>query len=375
MKIPVDTQGLNPARRGSDRPLIGLLLAHAATGEPLNAAAGRQFGWQAMGNDERQFQWALRGGLGPLLHHAIRDDDSHLPAPWREALLSADLTARVRHADWVDTLLQVVDACERLQIEATLLKGISVSEQFYPEEHFRPMADVDVLIPEQALSRVESVLLDEGFIRVEFPPIDGLHHGAPLRHAQRDTIVELHRSLFPNDSALCSGTVFNPAQVARRSVASTYHGRPVARLSPELQLVYIAASWFNDLTHHKVQPGFLATLFDAVYLLAAAGGTLDWSRLLQSLDNEMARASLYAMMSYLPRHGVQALPPAILARLDTTRRLVGPIQLKWIHEMLDRYLIGGRPWDFVLPPPVPGRYSPGHQFEKRVLGRLRRQPA
>jgi len=47
--------------------------------------------------------------------------------------------------------------------------------------------------------------------------------------------------------------------------------------------------------------------------------------------------------------------------------LVGPLQVRLIHAMLDRHLIGGRRWRLALPPPVPGRYSLLHQFDKRVL--------
>jgi len=158
-----------------------------------------------------------------------------------------------------------------------------------------------------------------------------------------------------------------------RSIWSHYHGRPVKRLTPELQLAYIASSWFNDLTRCKVHPSFIASLFDGIYLLAASGRTLNWSGMLEWLDNDMAKASLYAMATYLPRFGVEQPPPAALVQLASTQSLVGPIQLRMIHRMLDRHLIGGRPWDLALPPPVPGRYSLVHQFKKRVLSRLPRR--
>ena len=58
--------------------------------------------------------------------------------------------------------------------------------------------------------------------------------------------------------------------------------------------------------------------------------------------------------------------------LASRQRLLGPIQLRLIHKALDRYMVGGRQWDLPIPPPVPGRYSPGHQIRKRMLSRLRR---
>ena len=351
-------------------PLLARLLAWAATGAPVSWSEEQSPHPPAA---DAQLGWVLEGGLGALLHYAL--GDGRLPPRWRDALLSADLTARVTHGNAADTMLELIEVCEQLRLQPTLLKGISVSEQFYPAEHLRPMADIDVLLPAAAGVAFEAALQARGYRRLDYPAMAGHHHGAPLRDPRRRTIVEPHTVLFPDDSALRAGVTFSRANVEARSVESHYHGRPVRRLGAELQLVYMAASWFNDLTQCKVEPSFSATLFDAVYLLAACGQTLDWSGMLEWLDNEMAQASLYAMATYLPRHGVEPVPRAVLARL-ASQGLVGPLQLRLIHAMLDRYLIGGRRWDLVLPPPVPGRYSLPHQFEKRVLGPLlRRSPA
>jgi hypothetical protein len=355
------------------RPLLGQLVAYAANGTPL-LGPGASFGWRVAGADARQFQWALDAGLGPLLYRATSNGFDAVPRAWRDALLGADLSARVRHAALVESALEVVAACGSARVRPTLLKGISVSEELYPAEHLRPMGDIDVLVPAASYEHVERALLDRNFRRLDYPEFDaGHHHGTPLCHASRLTVVELHTALFSDDSPLREGSTFAPSNVAAQSTDSRYHGEPVLRLSRELQLVYIASSWFNDLTRLKFQPSFLASLFDAVYLLATARRTLDWNGMLAWLDNPLAKASLYAMLTYLPRYGVEAPAPQTLARLASGQHLVGPLQLKLIHRMLDRHLIAGKPWNHVLPPPVPGRYSPRHQFRKRVLARLRRR--
>jgi hypothetical protein len=351
-------------RNDSGPSLIGRILVHAATGAPIHPPAS-QPARRSRRDDERQFRWAMEGGLGPLLHAAV-DPDAGWPVRWREAMLAADLTARVRHGDLVDTALDILDVCERLGVEATLLKGISVSEQLYPAEHLRPMADVDVLVPHAEYSRVETGLLECGYLRLPGPHVEADHHGAPLRHSSRRTLVELHTDLFP-PASLLHGQSFSHAHIESQKRSSRYHGRPVSRLSDELQLVYIAASWFNDMTSSRFHPSFVASLLDAVYLLRARRQPLDWTGMLGWIDNDMVKASLYAMLTYLPRFGVEAVPAEVLAGLGRNRGLVGPIQRRAIHAALDRYLIGGRSWPFALPPPVPGRYSPRHQIEKRVV--------
>jgi hypothetical protein len=272
----------------------------------------------------------------------------------------------VRHGNLVDTALEIVEACERLGVELVLLKGISVSEQWYPQEHWRPMADIDVLIPSAAYAAVEAALMQRGHERLAFEPGQGQQHGIPLQHRSRQSLIELHTELFGEDSPLSAGTLFGSPMALSWTVASRYHGQPVRRLASELQLAYIASSWFNDLTVCKIHPSFIASMFDAVYLLKAGAHTLDWSHLVDRLDNELAAASLHAMLTYLPRFGVERPAAEVMAQLSSRQKLIGPVQLALIHAALDRHLIAARPWNHLLPLPVPGRYSALHQIRKRL---------
>ncbi|WP_157269448.1 nucleotidyltransferase family protein [Azohydromonas aeria] len=352
--------------RGS---LTARLLAHAATGAPLDAHAAFGSG-VAAGEQERQLRWLLDGGLGPLLHHATRAQPQGVPEAWRHALLSADLTARMRHATLQASVRALLSACAALRLEPTLLKGISASEQLYPEPHLRPMSDFDVLLPPQRYSEADAALTAEGggWERTDFPALPGMHHDAPLRHRAHGGIVELHRALFPSDSPFSAGSLFAPAQLLSRSQPSSWHGEPVRRLPPELQLPYIAASWFNDLSDMRVHPSFLPSLVDALLLLRRFGPTLDWALLRGWLDNELARGCLYALLAYVPRFGATPAPADFMAWLGRSQRVAGALQLRLIHHMLDRHLVAARPWTLPFPPPVPGRYSPAYQWRKRLRG-------
>ncbi|NML16622.1 nucleotidyltransferase family protein [Azohydromonas caseinilytica] len=349
--------------------LSGLLLAHAAMGVPL-PAGHPFFSATAPEEQDREFQWLMEGGLGALLAHATRDEPDVLPARWRDALRAAELTARVRQAPLLESAAELIDLCRRLGIEPTLLKGISVSEQLYPAPHLRPMSDIDVLLPVQQHDEVARALTSEdgGWEVMDFQARAGLHHGAPLRHRARGTVLELHRALFPDDSPFSVGRLFAPDEVLARVVPSSFRGQPVRRLPAELQLAYIAASWFNDMTELQVHPSFLPSVFDAAYLLRRFGDSLDWRALRNWLDDGMTRGCLYALLSYLPRFGAPPAPGDFTAWLAASQDVVGPLQLRLIHRMLDRHLLAARPWTLPFPPPVPGRYSLRHQWRKRVSG-------
>ena len=323
-----------------DRSILSL---SAALLKALNgsgrALGGTHIDWRQYAGDDRQLDWILRAGLGPLLRWTASDGEK-VPAEWARSLLAADLTARVRHANLVATAVAVLDVCRDLRVEATLLKGISVADRLYPAAHLRPMADVDVLVPADVEHKVAETLLACGFERIPYPETPGQHHGAPLRHARRQTLVEIHTALFPESAPVHGAAIFLPAHLHAHRHVSPYHGTDAGRLSAEIQLAYMAAAWFNDMTTSKFHPSFLASLFDAVLLLKSQGSTLDWDDMLRSVDNDMVKASLYALLTYVTRFGTTPAPGQVLRRLADNRGLVGPLQRRLIHAALDRISLG-----------------------------------
>ena len=347
-------------------PLLIRLLKYAVTDLPRDSAA-RAVSLDEV--DDREIQWVLEAGLGPLLYRATRDGADRVPAAWRDVLRSADLTARVRHGTLVDTADEIIGICEEMQICPTLLKGISISDQHYPIAHLRPMGDIDILIPADAYESVESALLRRGYARKPgFTVSKGARHGVPLTHPERLVWVELHTALFDEDWPVAD--VFTVANVAAQSVVSTFRGRRAQRLTDELQLLYIASCWVGDLARHDIaiHPSCVPPLLDVLYLLEASAKTLDHARLVVGAGSEMAMASLYVMLAYLARHGLGSDSRRLSRVLASSQKVVGPFQLRIIHGVLDRYLIGGRPWNLPLPLPVPGRYSVRHQLRKRLRG-------
>jgi len=343
------------------KPLLCRLLSYVGTeGADPSPLALTQL-------DERQFEWALEGGLGALIYRAVEWDSETVQHPWHDLLHAAELSARVRHLARVDAAIDVLDTCEAVGAPVTLLKGISISEQCYSAPHTRPMSDIDLLIPADAYVAVEAALLEQGVEKAEFPTIDGFHHGPPLRDAARDAWIELHVALFPGRSPLRQGRLFAAADIPSRAVGVRFRGREAFRLADELQLAYIASSWMNDVTHCRIHPSFAVALFDATLLLRTTGSQLDWDRLISWLDNETAAASLHLMLSYIGTRGHIRVPPDALRRIASRQRLVGKLQLRLVHAMVDRYLIAGQPWDLPLPPPVPGRYDIRTQIQKRVV--------
>src|SRR5262249_57565680 len=142
----------------------------------------------------------------------------------------------------LDVAAEIIRACEGLTPTLTLLKGISIGEQFSPEPYLRPMGDIDILSESSAAPLVEARLLELGYRpTTEYPRAfyETHHHLRPLVHGRTRIWVEIHRGLFPPGSALGSERVFSVANVRAELRPSTFRNHSVYRLSDEFQLVYI----------------------------------------------------------------------------------------------------------------------------------------
>ena len=156
--------------------------------------------------------------------------------------------------------------------------------------------------------------------------------------------MEVHRGLFPPASPLGRDRLFRRETLEQERQPSTFHGHAVFRLSPELQLVYIAAHWAMGF-----QPiGGLIALLDATYLLQQTAGALDWGRLLAWLEGSAAAAPLYLLLTYLDASHLVDLPSEVLPQLRTRQHALSPTRLALGHWLVHQYFVAGHPSGRIL---------------------------
>jgi len=375
--------------------LLKALLKHFA--EPQSGRSDRVAEELERAN-ESALRWALDAGLGPLLQNTLQHDAARIPPGFREPLLSGDLTAQVEHGERLDAAIDVIHTCVDAKVPVTLLKGISISEQYYDPGHLRPMTDIDILVPEDAYGNVEALLLRRGYHHGRGPVGEGSHHGLPMVHTERGVWLELHTALFQKNSPLLRNGAFGAAHITRESVEARFCGLPVRRLSNELQLAYISAYWVQDLSKHPIHPSFVFPLFDAARLIAANQNSIDWTRVMQSVPNDAAKAALYLLLAYLASRDIVEVPPTVMTRLGNDQAYVGSLDGRLINALVDRYLVGSQPlrlfnswhvwsnllepgwpllkiarlpWRILCPPKYPDRYDLRSQAAR--AGRLLRR--
>jgi hypothetical protein len=287
--------------------------------------------------DASAVAWAIQSGLGPLLYRAVyQNPQSSISSHW-SSLKAADLTARIVMAEHFEAVGEIIDACGGSRPRLTLLKGISISEEYYPEPHLRLMRDVDLLVEKESLSMVKTALQQLGYRqRSEGTTHYGTHHHAePFFHEEKQVWVEVHHALFSHHRRAASAWVFSPQNIAAQLRPSQFQGREIRRLSLELQLVYLAAHWAQDFA----RVGGLVALADTIYLLKYAGDELSWEWILSAVYRSVPATYLYLLLSYMERYDLVKIAPEIMRELSLSQRSFGNLGLKTIHNMIDHYFV------------------------------------
>ena len=304
----------------------------------LRAAASARQDLSLASLDDHAIRWAVATGLGPLLYHVTRDDARRETSPLWPRVHSAHLTARLVGAGQQDAITEILDACAARGCTLTLLKGICVAHELYPEPGLRPMRDIDVLARETDLPAVEGALTALGYRqRADAPDrfYERHHHTMPFFDERRNVWVEVHRRLSSPRRGRAVEDVLGPEHVAASLEPANFMGRPVTRLVIELQLVHLATHWASRF---QVVGGAIP-LLDAIYLLERP---LRWDRVLDGLARApLTAAHLHALLTYLARRSLAPVAPAHLDALASRQRSFGATSLRVVHGLVDRYLLDG----------------------------------
>ena len=307
----------------------------------LRAAAADRQDVELASVGERAIRWAVATGLGPLLHHVTRGDARRESAPLWPRVQSAYLTATVVGAEQQEAMREILDRCAERGCTLTLLKGVSIANDRYPEPALRPMGDIDVLVPERDVPVVEAVLTALGYGQRSPAPDEFYathHHTMPFFDARRRVWVEVHHRLSSPRPGQAFEDVLGPDHVSANVEPVQFLGRRAMRLTKAVQVLYVATHWASRFQ----LVGGAIPLMDAVYLLKPDAGSLAWSDVLAALARAPRTAAhLYALLTYLASRKVVPLAAELLHDLARLQRSFGGTNLWIVHALIDRYLLGG----------------------------------
>jgi hypothetical protein len=189
------------SNRASHRA-AGLLFA--ALRYPAKVAAFTESDWDLF------LRVARREGL--LARIAIQLDQAGGPGQIPKQALDHMIAARAIAANHARMIRWEVDRIQFALLSSEtsilLLKGAAYLLADLPLAQGRLVSDVDILVPEASLSKVEAALLAAGWAPLKLDPYDQqyyrrwMHELPPLRHRARGTIIDVHHRILPQTSRL-----------------------------------------------------------------------------------------------------------------------------------------------------------------------------
>ncbi len=235
-------------------------------------------------------------GLLPLAYDRLRRQDTVVP-PGVLAHLRHVYHANLRRNIRLEaTLAEAVTALQGAGIEPIVLKGGALAGTLYPHPGLRPMVDLDLLIPGEAMDRAGSALAAAGYslsgaLPAAMVPFQqrfggGLewlregHFGAARIDLQHDLVgVDFCRHAFAVD----------PNELRARARPLILGRRQALQLSAEDTLIHLCL-------HPAVQHGYASPLIgyvDIDRLVAREGADSFWQRLVVRAGQFRTRTAVY----------------------------------------------------------------------------------
>jgi hypothetical protein len=265
-----------------------ILSARASNGNEAPSPLLRDGEWQAL------FQAAREHGLVPLLFDSLikRASLDNLPPDVMESLHQSSF--RTGLANWLafEELRQLLTLFEREQIPVVLLKGAALAHTVYADPGLRPMADLDVLVPQATFLRARAILIGRNY-----EPIleSGDDFNWQFAHAQgftdrgkQRTLVELHWHLF----TLPYYRERIPIEwFWSRTIPARLGEKTVQVFSPEAQVLHLAA---HLALQHQHRP--LVWSYDLALVFSHWRDQIHWEQMIDSAGafelSEVLRSAL-----------------------------------------------------------------------------------
>ncbi len=196
----------------------------------------------------------------------------------------------VRQTAATEEFLRVYDSLLKAGARPLVVKGI-ICRQLYPMPDWRRSSDEDVLIDPKEYWLCKMALADFGLLPEEGPE-DA--YETPFHREGGPLHIELHRSLFPAESAAYGH--FNDlfAHVRQRAVAITVEGQPVWTMCPTDHLLYLICHAYKHFLHS----GFgIRQVCDIVLFANVYGPEIQWDQVLEGCKSVRAEKFAAALFS------------------------------------------------------------------------------
>jgi Uncharacterised nucleotidyltransferase len=270
-------------------------LVSRALRQPMRLAGLDAAHWELLVRQARRA--ALLARIGCILD-AQGALDAVPPAP-RAHLVAAMTLAEAQHAEALRELRSISAILSPIGVRAVLLKGAAYVAAGLLPSMGRSFGDIDLLVPKPRLPAVEAALMAQGWATTHHTPYDQryyrdwMHELPPLRHIQRQTVLDVHHAILPPTARL------KPSSDRLIAAARGVPGDPAfAVLSPTDMVLH----GMTHLLHNEEFSHGLRDLSDLDLLLRQFGNEAGfWDSLISRARELQLARPLYYGLRYTQR--------------------------------------------------------------------------
>ena len=202
-----------------------------------------------------------------------------------------------------------LEELEQLETPALVLKGVALAHLYYPDTGARPMADLDLLVPEQKFLALGNHLLRNGWKETDGLSFDPFETN-PLPSfgfVRPDGFwVDIHHHVLHANCARSADDAF--WSHARPWI---FRQKSVRTLSPEDHLLHVIS---HGLRWCDVPP--FRWVADAWWILARSKGAFDWERFCRQARFHTVHLTIFRGLEFMSQVIPLDLPAGLLTRLE-----------------------------------------------------------
>jgi hypothetical protein len=247
--------------------------------------------------------------IAPLLYYRLITFHPGTPIPANALgrLRQAYLENVARNMGLYHKLGKVLELLRRDHISVIALKGVHLATAVYRNIALRPMGDIDLLVKQTDLLRVQEILVEQGYMASKEEICRAQEHLPPYKKKGSLT-VEIH---FHIVGPPCSLRV-DIEKLWVRAQMSSIQGIEVLTFCPEDLLLHLC---MHASFHHAFDNG-IRPLFDISHTIEHYAEVLDWEQLLDRSREWGVSKCVYLSLFLAKRFAGASIPGQIMKDLD-----------------------------------------------------------
>ncbi|HEY9828022.1 MAG TPA: nucleotidyltransferase family protein [Stenomitos sp.] len=195
-------------------------------------------------------------GVLPLLYCNLANAVPHqVPKPIFSRLLKLYLINSAHNQHLTTALEDIARLFAEHDLPVIFFKGPVLAEAVYGSIHLRRFSDLDILVPEQNVSQVRQLLIDNGFQPKRLGEAEKAEDYFSSRvwddtfiHSSRQVTIDLHWQLMPDYFFVA----FNSDEIWARRQTVAMHQVELSSLNPEDLLLYLCTHGSKELWRHLI---------------------------------------------------------------------------------------------------------------------------